>query len=240
METTNYLERVKSFPARHARGLVLRVALTALFAVALAHAAPSFNAPNYTNVDYDDDNCNTSPGTLSGAVTNGGLGVSLYGSGSMSANWTYNCEMTLIWQGTGSGAFYGTTATVSSNFTMTVPSDVTVSSCTLTVYVNATQEGQFSCGTGNGNQVLSAQTFTVPASLSTYEVKLDIIAYWTDAAGSTLTVSVSPATSIDLLALAAPATPTVPTLSTAALGALGLLLAGAGALLARARRTARA
>jgi hypothetical protein len=150
MLITDGTVRLKSLPAR--RSPALRMALLTLFAVGAAQAAVTFNAPNSANaqtlpsyIDFDDNNCPSNPiANPTGTVTNGGQGLSLSGSGSIQGYGELaSCYMTMYWQGTGSGTF-GSTATITPSFTVTIPSDVTIT-CTVTVYINGTQQAQYNC-----------------------------------------------------------------------------------------------
>jgi hypothetical protein len=256
-KTTNYLERATSFPTRNFRRLALRMAPMALIAVAAAYATPSFNGPNSTSaqtnpsyLDFDDNNCPSS-GNLSGAATNGGLGVTFSGNASITGfGASAQCVIGMVWVGGGSGTFNGTTATVASNFTITAPADVVVNSWTLTVFINGSQVSTYGCtaslppgfralalrsNTGqptscSGNYPTSPQSFTVPASLSSYKVQLYVYATWTDTGTTTLTVSVPGSTSIDILAQGASAVPALSPLAFIMTGILLLSLAGFGIL----------
>src|ERR1017187_6702302 len=226
MRTTNYLEQAMLFLTRNSHRLALRVAPIALVAVAVAHATPSFNAPSSTRFDTDDENCNHG-GALSGAVTHGGLGVTLSGNATLTGYGEASpCFIGMIWQGTGSGAFSGTTATIGSNLTITAPSDVVINSWTLTVYIDGSQVTTYGCTTScSGTFPTLPHSFTVPTTLSTWEVDLYVNASWTDTGETTLTVSVPSSSSIDLLASGAPA-PTVPALTPLALIMTAILLLG--------------
>jgi hypothetical protein len=228
----NHLPRLKS--------LLNRTTLIA-FAVASAHAA-TFNAPNPgtgpspSYVDYDDDNCANNPSTSSavGSVTNGGLGLTLSGNAAITGFGLNGgrCTLTMYWQGTGSGVFAGTT-TITPNFTLTVPADVTIT-CTLTVFISGTQEAQYNCAEASpgGTFSLSPQTLPVPGTLSTYSVQLAIVATWTDTARTIFSVNVPSGASIDLLTgTAAPsATPAPSSLALSVTGILLLTLVGFGFL----------
>ncbi len=199
--------------------------------VGFSFNAPAAGSPN-SYIDFDDNNCTST--TLiapSGVVTNGGAGLTLYGEGSLTGYGLSGgtCLMNLHWQGTGFGAFPGATGTVTSNVIFTLPSDVTITSCTQTVYINGTQENQVDCSAAAARGVfnLAAQSFPVPATLSTYEVVLAITAQWNDTALTTITVNVPGATSIDLLAQASlPGTPAPSSLILTMLGILLLAMMG--------------
>lgn len=212
------------------------VAALMIFGAVSAAAVPAsfgFNAPTgspSSYIDFDDNNCPSStliaPG---GNVTNGGSGLSLYGQGSIQGYGEMaSCYMAFYWTGTGQGLFPGTTATVTPDVTFSVPADVTISSCTLTVSINGTQEKQITCSIGSGGVFsLPAQSFPVPTTLSTYQVVLAINAQWTDTQRTILTVNVPGETSIDLLAQAAlPGTPAPSTLILTMLGIVLLAMIG--------------
>jgi hypothetical protein len=178
MRATDTLVMIKPF--LNQIPLAARIALVGL---AVSVPAPaevvSFNPPS-TSFDTHDDNCNYSNysggGSMTGAVTNGGLGVTLSGNDSFQGYSVSGvCHLTMSWQGTGSGAFPGT-AKVAANFILTVPADVTIT-CSLTVFINGIQEAQFDCGKASpgGTFSLPAQVFPVPATLSSYLVQLYIV-----------------------------------------------------------------
>ena len=143
---------VKSF--RNRTSPAIRIALIALAVAVSAEGVPAnppsvtYGAPS-TSFDTHDDNCNyanySGGGSMAGSVTNAGAGLTLSGNDSFQG-YSMNgvCHLTMTWQGTGSGAFSGTT-TVTPNFTLTVPADVRIT-CMLTVSINGMQESQFNCG----------------------------------------------------------------------------------------------
>jgi hypothetical protein len=221
----------------------------ALVAVAVAHANPTFNAPNNTSISLG-NSCagGATSGSLGGSVTNGGLGITLSGNASL----TYNiapgtCTLLMVWKGTGSGAFNGTTASIGSNFTITPPSNVTIYSYNLAILINGVQERQFTCSVELGQPLnanrraaskvvfggnscsgpisVPTQSFSVPGNLNSYEVDLSVNGAWNDANHTTMTVSVPSSTSIDLLAPGTPTPVAAPALSSSALAATALLLA---------------
>jgi hypothetical protein len=226
--------RVKLFLNRNSR--LYWIALIMLVAGALAQAAV-FGTPTASFNTYD-SNCNyanySGGGSITGSVTNGGSGVTLSGNDSFQG-YSQNgvCYLGLNWQGTGSGGFSGTT-TVTPNFTLTVPADVTIT-CSLTVTVNGTQEAQFNCGESSpgGTYSLAAQNLPVPATLSSYAVQLLIVATWSPnavAPYSTVSVNVQPHSSIDILSPGggAAATPAPPALMLAVIGIVFLSLIAFG------------
>jgi hypothetical protein len=254
VQTVNYLEQAKSFLNNNASRLALRAVPLAFLAVTAAHAFPAnnaltFNAPNYTNIS---NSCSGgSSGSLAGRSTNAGLGLQLSGSGSVSSNAGGGapCTLTYTWSGTGSGLFGGTTGNiysqVSPGFTITPGAHVFVVGWNLSVLINGSPAGQFSCTTtianpymtlrrgpaprvGGTNCALPASpsgTFTVPSSLSTWQVVLDVAATWNYGDGAeSLTVNVPDAGSIDLLAQAYVAPPNVPALTPLAFGMTAILL----------------
>lgn len=233
MPTSDHRARVKSFLNRNSR--LARIALIMLAVGALAQAA-SFGTPA-TSFDTHDDNCNyanySGGGSMAGSVTNAGSGLTLSGNDSFQG-YSMNgvCHLTMTWQGTGSGAFSGTT-TVTPNFTLTVPADVSIT-CMLTVFINGMQEAQFNCGESSpgGTFSLPAQTFPVPATLSSYLVQLYIVATWSPTAMapySTVSVNVPPDSSIDILTQGGvPGTPAPPTLVLTLIGILFLSLIAFG------------
>ncbi len=208
----------------------LQVALVVFTASAGVHAA-TFNSPNPSNasslptyIDFDDNNC-PSNGSLTGSATNGGSGLTLSGSGTLQGfgNIGYICYMTMYWQGTGSGSL--TSATIAPNFTLTVPADVTTT-CTLTVFINGVQEAQYNCNLASpgGTFSLAAQNLPVPATLSTYSVRLAITASWTDLGTTTFSVNIPSATSIDIASVGGTPPTTTPAPSSLILGVSGILL----------------
>ncbi|HYL35853.1 MAG TPA: hypothetical protein VEV17_08085 [Bryobacteraceae bacterium] len=229
MPAIDHLVGVKSFLNHNS--LPARIALMVLAVAALAQAV-TFNPPT-PSIDTHDGNC-TFGGSLAGAATNGGAGVTLSGNGSMQGFGLNGgvCRITLNWPGTGSGAFPGATATVTSIFTLNVPADVSVSTCLLTVFINGIQETQINCPTGSGGAFgLAPQSFPVPASLNSYLVQLDIVAQWSDTVHTVFSVSVPGPTSIDILAQAGlPSGPAPPTLVLTLTGILLLSLVGFGIL----------
>jgi hypothetical protein len=146
----------------------------------------------------------------------------------------------MVWSGTGSGPFFGSTGTLNSNFTITSDPGVYVTGWNLVVYINGTQRGAYNCtaseelrvsrrpaaravGTScSGPITLTAQTFALPATLSNWEVDLRVTADYGD--GGTLTVSVPGSASIDLLTQAPPNPAPAPASLT--LGVTGILFVG--------------
>ena len=259
MQIANYLEPAKSLLNGNALRMALRAAPLALLAVAAAHANSSFNAPTFGGVALPNCSGATSAGTapsFGGTPTNGGLGLNLYGSASMTGpTGPGTCTLTMTWQGTGSGSFYGSTGALNSSFTITPPGDAAVNSYNLTVLINGTQEYTNTCGTipevQQGNEDLRGlaprgstlcsgpisilgQTFSVPSgSLSTwtYEVDLTVIATWSDDGQGVLWTYVPSNSTITLLAQSPPTN--VPALTPMAFimtAMLLLCLAGAGLL----------
>ena len=104
----------------------------------------------------------------------------------------------------------------------------------LTVFINGMQEAQFNCGESSpgGTFSLPAQTFPVPATLSSYLVQLYIVATWSPTAMapySTVSVNVPPDSSIDILTQGGvPGTPAPPTLVLTLIGILFLSLIAFG------------
>jgi hypothetical protein len=252
VQTANYLEQARSLLTRNA----LRVAPLALVVVGVAYATPSntltFFAPYLTSTD---DNCGgLDGGLLSGTPTNGGLGLSLYGTGTMSYSGSgASCTMTLSWTGTGSGLFGGTTGTVSSliqpGFTITPQNgSIWVNGWNLSVSINGNPASQIASCSSNPPPTLRKFTpqvgfsscsggsspsgsFTVPSSLSTWRVVLAVAATWYNSSTATLTVNVSTAGSIDLLAQqGTPAVPALTPLAFITTAMLLLSLAGFGIL----------
>lgn len=232
---------VKSF--RNRTSPAIRIALIALAVAVSAEGVPAnppsvtYGAPS-TSFDTHDDNCNygnySGAGSMAGSVVFAGAGLTLSGNDTVQgfgANGV--CHLTMSWQGTGSGSFSGTT-TVTPNFTLTVPADVSIT-CMLTVSIDGIQESQFNCveASPGGTYSLPAQTVPVPATLSSYLVQLYIVATWSNTATSpfsTFSVNVPAVTSIDILtqAGALPSTPAPPTLVLALTGILFLSLIGFG------------
>ena len=169
--------------------------------------AATYGAPAASFNTYDDNcnyaNYNGGPTSPTGSVTNGGSGLTLSGTDSFQGYGANGvCHLSLNWQGTGSGGFSGT-STVTPNFTLTVPANITIT-CSLTVTINGTQEAQFNCGESSpgGTFSLPAQTFPVPATLSSYVVQVYIVATWSPTSRvpfSTVSVNVPPDSSIDIL-----------------------------------------
>jgi hypothetical protein len=267
VQTANYLEQAKSFLNRNALRIALRAVPLAFVAVTAPHAiavqnpnALIFNAPNSTSIA---NSCSGgTSGSLGGTSTNAGLGLQLYGSGSVSYNASGNapCTLTYTWSGAGSGLFGGATGNVyeqvSPGFTITPGAHVFVTGWNLSVFINGSSAGQFSCttslynpfqlslrglaprGSGGTDCALPANpsgTFAVPASLSTWRVVLAVTATWNFGDGAELlTVNVPAAGSIDLLAQqGSPVVPNVPALTPLAFGMTAILLlslAGVGIL----------
>ncbi|HWC98599.1 MAG TPA: hypothetical protein VG456_17685 [Candidatus Sulfopaludibacter sp.] len=243
--------------------LALRLALMVLASVTLSHAAANFNAPNPSNavnlpsyIDFGDNNCPTGGG-VSGVTTNGGLGLTLAGSATLQGFGAQSsCNFTMYWQGIGSGAFVGSTATAAANIIFSVPFDVTVTNCSISVFINGISEATYTCTPSqqqlppnaptpqmrtltlrpNGpaaqtTYTLSAQNFPVPPLLSSYSIRLAVTAHWNDTATTIFSVNVPGNTSIDILSQAG--TVSVPALSPLALlmtGIMLLSLAGFGIL----------
>lgn len=242
MQTANYLDQAKSFLNKNALRMALRAVPLALMAVA-AHAASNtliFSAPNSTSVSDNCSGVNSITTPLAGASVNGGLGLSLSGDATVSADVAVGtpCTLTMTWSGIGSGLFGGTTGSVfsrtSPGFTITPGTDVFVTGWNLSVLINGNAAGQVSCTTtisnpyapgfrapaprnnvGGINCSLPASpsgTFAVPSTLSTWQVILQVSAIWDYGDGPvTLEVTVPPALSIDLLA--AQGSPSVPALT---------------------------
>jgi len=235
---TETLQRAKKFLARNAVKLALRAAPLALVAAGIAHANPTFSAPNSTSVTQ---NCSggSLTGSLAGAATNNGLGETLSGSASLGIS-NSTCAVTMKWKGNGSGTFVGSTAALNSNFNITPPNNGSVQSWVMTVFINGSQVGQFSCaalisqanskaapriGTlCSGAQSLSNKTVTVPASFSNWEVDLVVTGFF--GSGDTMSISVPSGASIDLLAAG---TTGVPALTPASLFTTAMLLLGLAA-----------
>ena len=251
MQTNNYLEQGKSFLKKNASRIALRAMPLALLAVGVAHAGSGslgFLSPSSTSVSGCSGGGSV-VSALTGSPTHNGLGLSLSGTGSLSSPGQNSaCSLTLMWSGTGSGAFPGTGATVSSSFTLSTPLNVSLNSCTITVKINGatvatatptcTHSGQQTQGyRGFGPRYsnttvtvnLSPLAFSVPATLTSWEVDLVVNATWVDGTPTLLSVIVPGNTSIDLLAQLS----TVPALSPLAFimtGILLLSLAGFGLL----------
>lgn len=236
---------------RNRDSLALHVVLLALFGLTQANAA--FNAPyafsqqqsaTTSYIDFDDNNCASGTTNLGGLVTNGGLGLSLNGGGSMSNSnglGAFSCQMNFVWQGTASGTI-GTTATISANFSFAL-TNVTSYSCTLTVYANGNQVTQSNCVPSSGNTFTQTNVnFTVPANWTTYKVVLATSANLSFASLSSFGVTIPGGSSIDIGTQSGSTTPTpnptaAPALSPAALGttAITLVLLGGYATLRRAK-----
>jgi len=224
---------------RNRHSLALRAVLLALFTLSQANA--TFNAPfpfsqqqtsTTSYVDFDDNNCASGAATLGGVVTNGGLGLSLNGSASMSNSnglGAFSCEMNFVWQGTASGTI-GTTATISASFSFTL-TNISSFTCTLTVFANGNQVSQSNCVPSSGNTfTLTNVPFTVPANWTSYKVVLATTANLSNATLATFAVNVPGNSSIDIgtQGVTTPPVPTpasgAPALSPAALGITGIAL----------------
>ncbi len=194
---------VKSLWARRSPAF----SVTLLVLVAASAQAVTFNTPGVSFNTYD-DNCNngnySGAGSLTGSVTSGGAGVTLSGNDNVQGlGFTGSCQLDMIWSGTGSGSFPGPTATVTPTFTFTVPPDMTVTTCTIIVTINGNVESQINCiaAASGGTFSLSAQSFPVPATLSSYMVELYTVFHWTNPEStSTFSINVPADTSIDLFA----------------------------------------
>jgi hypothetical protein len=210
----------------------LRITLLLLAAAALAHAV-TFGPPT-SSFDTHDDNCqyaNYGPGgggtSITGSVTNGGSGLTLSGNDSFQGYGANGvCHLTFDWQGTASGSSSGI-ATVTPNFTLTVPADVTIT-CSVTVTINGIQESQLNCTEAppGGTYSLPPQSFSVPPTPTSYLVQLAITATWSPSSSSpfsTVSVNVPADASIDILAGNAPPV-VVPVLSPSLLVVTGVLL----------------
>ena len=243
MNNVNYLEQAKSFLSQNLHRLVLRVGPLALMAVTAAHAGNSTLSFNALTTGTVSDSCSGGSAVvtaLAGGPTNGGLGLTLSGAASLPgpAASSVPCSLTMSWTGNGSGLFPGTTATVGSTFTIAAPYDVAINSCTVTVYLNGVQAGQFnpSCTSAaaptfrggfapriTNRQIpvsLTGQAFSVPSSLSSWQVNLVVTGTWIDTNPFPFSVTVPSATSIDILAQVS----AVPALSPLALGMTAILL----------------
>ena len=241
---TNYVEKARALLHQNSTRVALRAAAMAMVTVAAVQATPtfSFNAPSSNSISTACSGGATS-GSLAGAVTNGGLGITLSGNANLThSDFAGNCNYLLKWAGTGAGAFNGSTANLSSNFTLTAPNNAFITGYTLTVLVNGVQQKQVNCAQAptqpsiaklranfvnqncSGPVTIPTQTFPVPATLSSYEVDLSINATWTDPTGSSVTVSVPSNSSIDITAQGAPAS--APALSPVGLIATAIMLAG--------------
>ena len=246
MQTTNYLEKAKSFLAQK-RSLALRAAPLALVAVAAAQASPTFNAPNNNGVTQacPASSGGSATGSFGGSATNSGLGLTLSGNATLfHTGVSENCTYTLKWRGTGTGNFAGSTATIAALFSITPPANATISGYSLNVLINGATQKQITCTAPgavvanvrgltpkiavscSGSVTVPSQTFPVPQTLTTYEVDLAINTSWTNSASGTALVNVPSGQSIDILAQAGPpVTPTVPVMSPLAMVATALLLA---------------
>jgi hypothetical protein len=199
----------------------------ALAVVAIAHATPTFNAPSNTTVTDVGASGGINSSSLTGSVTNGGLGVTLSGN----ANTWSGGVTDLIWQGTGSGSFSG--GTWGGNFTITAPG---LSSWALNLTVNnGTPIALYTCNTGSCLTGISQtnQPFTVPAVSGNWTWKVDLTI--TSGLCCTLVVTIPPHASIDILGF--PLTSSVPAVTPLALGATALLLLALGLCLAHGKYT---
>jgi hypothetical protein len=130
---------MRSFLSRNLHRLAFRAGPVALLAVAMGHAQPlSFNALTGGTVTDSCSGGSSVTTALAGTPTNGGLGLSLSGAANLPGPAASNspCSLTMQWSGAGSGTFPGTTATIAAIFTIGAPPDVSINSCTLTVYFN--------------------------------------------------------------------------------------------------------
>jgi hypothetical protein len=207
---------------------------------AFGFGSPTAGSPN-TYIDFDDDNCTTATTIAPNGFETVNEGVVLYGAGSIQGfGSAATCSMTFNWTGTMAGALpvggQPTTATVTPEFTITVPADVNFT-CTLTVYINGAQESQIGCSSLNsGVFTLPAQTFPLPGGASSYRVVLVTSATWTDTQTTTFSVNVPGETSIDLNL--GPSTPTTPAPPALMLTISGLVLLGLMWLVFLRRKTA--
>lgn len=236
----DYLKQAKSFLAQNSTRLALRAIPMALVAVAAAHATPTFNAPTSTSIS----GCSggTTGGSLTGAAANGGAEMSLSGSASVSVPSSGYCNLLMVWKGTASGAF--ASASYSSRFVITPPSNVTVTAYSLTILINGVAQTTVTCSSQleetalkpvsklkpNGAVLIGCGgTITVPltnlsasGALSTYEADLSVTGYWYTSNQSTLNVNVPAGATIDIFATGPVA---VPALSPLTLTGTALLLA---------------
>jgi hypothetical protein len=259
MSTKNRVEEAKSFLSRNSVRLALRVVPMALVAVAAAHATPNFNAPNNNTVSTCSGGTKT--GTLAGVSVNGGHGLSLSGNATLSHPTFSDC-LNLDWKGTGSGTLDTGTLPLLFDFTISPPANVPNPSWVLQViFTNAdttVTTVAYACNfqappipalvrrdsnTITGlpcTGVISGRNFTVPdtqgATLASYEVKLTINAAWSDNNPTTLSVTVPPASSININAPLSPPV-TVPALSPIALAITVIGLLAIGLYLAMGRRS---
>jgi hypothetical protein len=248
----NYLEQAKSFLSQNSHRLALRVAPLALMAVAAAHAGNSTLSFNALSSGTVSDSCSGGSAVitaLAGAPTSGGLGLTLSGAARLPgpAASGVPCSLTMSWNGNGSGLFPGTSATLGSTFTVAAPYDVAINSCTVTVYLNGVQAAQFnpSCTSAatptfrggfapriSNRQIpvsLTGQTFSVPSSLSSWQVNLVVTGTWIDSNAYPFSVTVPSASSIDILAQVS-AVPALSPLALCTTVILLLCLAGFGIL----------
>lgn len=237
----DYLKRAQALLARKSTRVVLQIIPMALVAVSAAHATPTFNAPNNTNISVTGCSGGTTGGSLTGAPTN--TGVSLSGNATVTNN-TGTCTLLMVWQGTGSGAF--TSASYSSSFVITIPNNnqsITVTSYSLAILINGVAQPPVTCSAQVQQTAFKpksrvkphgtvpegcAGTITVPitnipgsGTLNTYEADLSVTGQWAFNSQNTLTVSVPSGATIDITASAA----SVPALSPEALAGTALLLA---------------
>jgi hypothetical protein len=244
----DYLKQAKSFLAQNSARLALRVVPMALVAVAAAHAQPVFNAPSSTSVS----GCSggTTVGSLTGSPTNGG--VSLSGSSTVTLSGGGACTVLMVWKGTGSGTF--SSASYSSTFVLTPPTNAGVSAYSLTILINGIAQTPVTCsalvqptafgpgsrlkprGTAvpshcNGTITVPLTNISASGALSTYEADLSVTGTWVSENQTTLNVSIPSGASIDITATA-PVLAT-PALSPAALAGTALLLALAAFRMAR-------
>jgi hypothetical protein len=243
VNNVNYLEQAKSFLSQNSHRLALRVGPLALMAVAAAHASNSTLSFNALTSGTVSDSCSGGSSVvtaLAGGPTNGGLGLTLSGKASLPgpAASSVPCSLTMSWNGNGSGLFPGTSATLGSTFTVAAPYDVAINSCTVTVYLNGVQAGQFSPSCASAASPLfvggfapripnrpipvslTGQVFSVPSSLTSWQVNLVVTGTWIDSNPYPFSVTVPSASSIDILAQVS----AVPALSPLAFGMTAILL----------------